>query len=160
MQARYVRGLTIRQLRNGDTDTIAAVFERLGSVSRQRRFCGAKPRLSDDDLAVLARVDETHHVLVAYVDGSDLPQHSEVLGHLWLSQAESAHEIVHRALAAGEDVQDLSPSRLCHCVERIRRRRCPSHSPIIYPYRNMSNEENAGVGSDDERHLPSSGCWR
>jgi GNAT superfamily N-acetyltransferase len=73
MQARYVRGLTIRPLRNGDTGTIAAVFARLGSASRQRRFCGAKPRLSDDDLAALARVDETHHVLVAYVPGDAAP---------------------------------------------------------------------------------------
>jgi hypothetical protein len=40
MQARHVRGLTIRPLRNGDTETIAAVFARLGSASRQRRFCG------------------------------------------------------------------------------------------------------------------------
>ena len=73
MQARYVRGLTIRPLRNGDTETISAVFARLGSTSRQRRFCGAKPRLSDDDLAALARVDETHHVLVAYVQGDAAP---------------------------------------------------------------------------------------
>ncbi len=73
MQAHHVRGLTIRPLRNGDTETIAAVFARLGSVSRQRRFCGAKPRLSDDDLALLARVDETHHVLVAYVPGDPAP---------------------------------------------------------------------------------------
>ena len=73
MQARYVRGLTIRPLRNGDTETVSAVFARLGSTSRQRRFCGAKPRLSDGDLAALARVDETHHVLVAYVDGASVP---------------------------------------------------------------------------------------
>jgi len=73
MQARHVRGLTILLLRTGATETIAAVFARLGSASRQRRFCGAKPRLSDDDLALLARVDETHHVLVAYVPGDPAP---------------------------------------------------------------------------------------
>jgi len=73
MQARYVRGLTIRPLRHGDTETVAAVFARLGSTSRQRRFCGAKPRLSEDDLATLARVDETHHVLVAYVGDDSVP---------------------------------------------------------------------------------------
>lgn len=73
MQARHVRGVTIRPLRNGDTETVAAVFARLGSTSRQRRFCGAKPRLSEDELAALARVDETHHVLVAYVDGETAP---------------------------------------------------------------------------------------
>ena len=73
MQARYVRGVTIRPLRHGDTATVEALFARLGSTSRQRRFCGAKPRLTDDELATLARVDETHHVLVAYVDGGSTP---------------------------------------------------------------------------------------
>ena len=73
MHARFVNGLTIRPLRNGDTATVSAVFEGLGDRSRERRFCGAKPRLSDGDLAALARVDETHHVLVAYVDGQADP---------------------------------------------------------------------------------------
>jgi ribosomal protein S18 acetylase RimI-like enzyme len=73
MHARYVGGLTIRPLRNGDTATVAALFARLGSTSRERRFCGAKPRLSDGELAALARVDETHHVLVAYVPDDAAP---------------------------------------------------------------------------------------
>jgi ribosomal protein S18 acetylase RimI-like enzyme len=73
MHARFVRGVTIRPLRNGDTRTVAALFERLGSTSRQRRFCGAKPRLSAAELDALARVDETHHVLVAYLDGDVVP---------------------------------------------------------------------------------------
>jgi GNAT superfamily N-acetyltransferase len=68
MQSRYVQGLTIRPLENGDTVTVEALFARLGSASRTRRFCGAKPRLSDAELAHLARVDATHHVLVAYVE--------------------------------------------------------------------------------------------
>lgn len=73
MQARYVDSLTIRSLRNGDTTTVAALFERLGSRSRERRFCGAKPRLSDAELDRLARVDGTHHVLVGFVDGEPAP---------------------------------------------------------------------------------------
>jgi RimJ/RimL family protein N-acetyltransferase len=73
MHARYVKGLTIRPLRNGDTQTVAALFERLGERSRERRFCGAKPRLSDLELAQLARVDRTRHVLVGYVDGDPEP---------------------------------------------------------------------------------------
>ena len=73
MQTRYVRGLTIRPLRNGDTATVAALFERLGERSRERRFCGAKPRLSELELANLARVDADHHVLVGYVDGDPEP---------------------------------------------------------------------------------------
>jgi protein lysine acetyltransferase len=73
MQSRYVDGLTIRALRNGDTETVAALFARLGDRSRERRFCGAKPRLSDLELATLARVDREHHVLVGYADGDSQP---------------------------------------------------------------------------------------
>jgi ribosomal protein S18 acetylase RimI-like enzyme len=73
MHSRYVDGLTIRPLRNGDTDTVAALFARLGERSRERRFCGAKPRLSEVELAQLARVDGDHHVLVGYVDGDPAP---------------------------------------------------------------------------------------
>jgi ribosomal protein S18 acetylase RimI-like enzyme len=73
MQARYVKGLTIRQLRNGDTGTIAALFARLGDRSRERRFCDAKPGLSVPELARLALVDGDHHVLVAYADGDPEP---------------------------------------------------------------------------------------
>jgi ribosomal protein S18 acetylase RimI-like enzyme len=73
MQSRHVDGVTIRGLRNGDTSTVAALFERLGSRSRERRFCGAKPRLSERELELLARVDDSHHVLVGYVDGDPAP---------------------------------------------------------------------------------------
>jgi ribosomal protein S18 acetylase RimI-like enzyme len=73
MHSRYVNGLTIRPLRNGDTQTVAALFERLGDRSRERRFCGAKPRLSGPELAHLARVDSRHNVLVGYLDGDPEP---------------------------------------------------------------------------------------
>lgn len=73
MHSRYVNGLTIRALRDGDTDTVANLFARLGDRSRERRFCGAKPRLSDLELANLARVDRDRHVLVGYVDGDPEP---------------------------------------------------------------------------------------
>jgi len=73
MHTRYVNGLTIRSLRNGDTATVSAVFERLGERSRERRFCGAKPRLSELELANLARVDRDRHVLVGYVEGDPEP---------------------------------------------------------------------------------------
>ncbi|MCE3286664.1 MAG: GCN5-related N-acetyltransferase [Gaiellaceae bacterium] len=73
MQSRYVDGLTIRALRDGDTETVAALFARLGDRSRERRFCGAKPRLSDLELTTLARVDRGRHVLVAYADGDPGP---------------------------------------------------------------------------------------
>lgn len=73
MQTRFVDGLTIRPLRNGDSETVSALFARLGERSRERRFCGAKPRLSELELSNLARVDREHHVLVGYVDGDSEP---------------------------------------------------------------------------------------
>jgi ribosomal protein S18 acetylase RimI-like enzyme len=73
MHARYVDGLTIRPLRNGDTETVATLFARLGDRSRERRFCGAKPRLSTSELEALARVDADHHVLVGYLDWDPEP---------------------------------------------------------------------------------------
>jgi GNAT superfamily N-acetyltransferase len=65
--------VTVRLLRNGDTADVVALFERLGAASRERRFHGAKPRLTSRELEALARVDEDHHVLVAYVDSDPLP---------------------------------------------------------------------------------------
>jgi GNAT superfamily N-acetyltransferase len=73
MHARYVDGLTIRPLRNGDTATVAAVFARLGDDSRRQRFCGAKPQLSEQELEALARIDQNRHALVGYVDGDPEP---------------------------------------------------------------------------------------
>jgi GNAT superfamily N-acetyltransferase len=73
MHARHVRGITIRALRDGDVETVAALFARLGQRSRERRFGGARPRLQDAELAALARVDGDHHVLVAHVDGDPEP---------------------------------------------------------------------------------------
>ncbi len=73
MHERHVRGISIRVLRSGDTDTIAAVFDRMSDESRRLRFGGPKPRLSEAELTALARVDADHHVLVAYLDGDPAP---------------------------------------------------------------------------------------
>ena len=73
MHTRYVNGLTIRPLRDGDAATVASLFDRLGAGSRQTRFCAAKPRLLAAELAALARVDADHHVLVAYVGNDPQP---------------------------------------------------------------------------------------
>ena len=62
--------LLVRPLRRGDTDTVGAMFERLGERSRRTRFNGPKPRLSSSDLEQLAAADPNHHVLVAYVPGT------------------------------------------------------------------------------------------
>jgi ribosomal protein S18 acetylase RimI-like enzyme len=65
--------ILVRPLRNGDVDTVVAVFRRLGDESRRRRFNAAKPCLSDAELEQLARVDASHHALVAWVVGDPAP---------------------------------------------------------------------------------------
>src|SRR5579859_7487946 len=65
MRSQYVDGVSIRPLQNGDTETVAAVFARLGDASRRQRFGGPKPGLSELELAA--------HVRVAYVDGDRRP---------------------------------------------------------------------------------------
>jgi GNAT superfamily N-acetyltransferase len=73
MHTRCVDGLPVRPSRNGASATLPSLFARLGEQSRVRRFCGAKPRLSDGELELLARVDEERHVLVGYLDGDTEP---------------------------------------------------------------------------------------
>src|SRR6266498_3668605 len=71
---------------------------------------------------------------VTHANRSHFSEHPQVLGHLWLSEPEQAHQIVDGALPIGEDVQDLSPPGLGHRVEHIRCRRCSCHGRIVYPY--------------------------
>src|SRR3954464_8727642 len=73
MQSRYVDGVVIRPLRNGDAETVVAVFKLLGPEAGRRRFGGAKTHLSRVELELLARVDAGHHVLVAYAAGDPQP---------------------------------------------------------------------------------------
>ena len=65
--------LFVRPLRDGDAETVRAVFDRLSDASRRARFNGAKPSLAEAELAQLARVDADHHVLVAHAEGDPLP---------------------------------------------------------------------------------------
>ncbi len=66
MRGEYTKGITIRPLRNGDREVVQAVFDALGPQSRRRRFGGVKNVLLAADLDALARVDASHHVLVAW----------------------------------------------------------------------------------------------
>src|SRR5579884_1976626 len=65
--------LLVRPLRHGDRQTVLAVFARLGDASRRSRFNGPKPCLDEGELERLARVDDGHHALVAWVPGDPEP---------------------------------------------------------------------------------------
>lgn len=73
LQPRHGTTILVRPLRNGDVDTVRAVFERLGERSRRARFNGPKPRLGAAEAAYLATVDATRHALVAYLEGDPRP---------------------------------------------------------------------------------------
>ena len=65
--------MLVRPLRQGDVDTVWAVFARLGAESRRTRFLGPKPELSEAELQWLANVGPDHHVLVASVESDPAP---------------------------------------------------------------------------------------
>jgi ribosomal protein S18 acetylase RimI-like enzyme len=73
VKAKHGPELLVRPLKQGDTATVAALFERLGEASRLARFNGLKHRLGEQELRWLATVGPNHHVLVAYVDGDPEP---------------------------------------------------------------------------------------
>ncbi len=56
----------VRALASGEAAVVQQVFDGLGDESRRQRFAGAKPRLSERDLALLTAVEEgNHEALVA-----------------------------------------------------------------------------------------------
>lgn len=96
--------LTIRPLRRGDTETVAALFDRLGTN-------GAKSRLSDADLTQLATDDGRRHTLVAYAEGDSQPAGIAQLvrdPHQW-TQAETIVAVVecYHGLRIGSTLVDL-----------------------------------------------------
>jgi len=67
------RTVTVRALADGDTATVASLFERLSPASRERRYHAAKPHLTAQELGRLAQVGPDSHVLVAHIDGDPRP---------------------------------------------------------------------------------------
>jgi ribosomal protein S18 acetylase RimI-like enzyme len=65
--------VTIRPLADGDTDSVAALFDRLSPASRERRYHATKPRLTSRELEYLAQVGPDRHVIVAHVEGDPEP---------------------------------------------------------------------------------------
>jgi hypothetical protein len=101
MHAEVIRGITVRPLRNGETEVVQAVFDRLGARSRLLRFNGAKNVLTRSDLELLARVDGDHHVLVAYQGG-------EPVGIARLARDGDSAEV---AFAVVDDLQGKGSAR-------------------------------------------------
>ena len=113
--------LLVRPLRRGDTDTVSAMFERLGDRSRRTRFNGPKPRLSTRDLEQLAATaDPNHHVLVAYVEGDPRPAALARLirdGQSAEIAFEVADELQHRGIGSALTAELIADARAAGITE-------------------------------------------
>jgi len=95
VKPRHGPEILVRPLRDGDTGTVQAAFERLGETSRLARFNGLKRQLGEMELRWLSNVGANHHVLVAYVDGDPEPA---ALARLVRSDNPRAFAVLRRAL--------------------------------------------------------------
>jgi RimJ/RimL family protein N-acetyltransferase len=62
--------VVIRALCSGEAPVVRQIFESMSEESRQQRFVGPKPRLSEQDLGLLASVDHRNHVGVVAFDAA------------------------------------------------------------------------------------------
>jgi RimJ/RimL family protein N-acetyltransferase len=113
--------LIVRPLRNGDTATVLAVFERLGDASRRARFHGPKPCLPEAEAAHLARMDGSHYALVAWVPGDPEPVAIARLARTSRGSAEIAFAVAdeyqHRGIGAALAAELISDARLAGITE-------------------------------------------
>ena len=113
--------LIVRPLRNGDTATVLAVFQRLGAQSRRLRFNGPKPCLPDHELEQLARMDEAHHALVAWVAGDPRPAAIARLARTSRGSAEIAFAVAdeyqHRGVGVALAAELVADARLAGITE-------------------------------------------
>jgi ribosomal protein S18 acetylase RimI-like enzyme len=119
--------ILVRPLRNGDVDTVWAVFARLGAESRRTRFLGPKLELSEMELRWLARVGPDHHALVASVDGDPDPVAMARLVRLGGGSAELAFEVADAyqglgigSALAGLLVADARAAGICEVTALVR----------------------------------------
>jgi ribosomal protein S18 acetylase RimI-like enzyme len=126
MQTRLItlkRGvkLIVRPLRNGDTATVLAVFGRLGPESRRLRFNGPKPCLPDQEVEQLARMDEAHHALVAWVAGDPRPAAIARLARTSRGSAEIAFAVAdeyqHSGIGAALAAELVAEARMAGITE-------------------------------------------
>lgn len=113
--------LIVRPLRNGDTATVLEVFERLGAESRRCRFNGPKPCLPGEEAAQLARMDDTHYALVAWVAGDPHPAAIARLARTSRGSAEIAFAVAdeyqHRGVGAALAAELVADARIAGITE-------------------------------------------
>ena len=143
----------IRQVRPDDAEELKAGFERLGAVSRYRRFLTPVDRLSAGQFAYLTHVDHVSHEAIAaldagsgegvgiarYVRDRDEPRQAEVaivVADDWQGHgvgAALADRLTARARAAGIERitarmivgNDAALRLIAHCADTLTERREP-----------------------------------
>jgi ribosomal protein S18 acetylase RimI-like enzyme len=100
---------------------VLTVFDQMGDESRRSRFNGAKPCLSRRDLRELAAEDETHHVLVAYLEGDPRPIAIARLVRTSRSSAEVAFAVAdahqHRGIGSALTKELIADARAAGITE-------------------------------------------
>jgi ribosomal protein S18 acetylase RimI-like enzyme len=113
--------LLIRPLRNGDVDSIIAVFDQLSDESKRTRFNGPKPCLSAAELKHLARVDASHHALLAYLPGEEKPIAVARLARETRTSAEIAFAVAdahqHRGIGSALAAELIADARAAGITE-------------------------------------------
>ena len=121
IKPRHGPELLVRPLRCGDVATVLAVFERLGDESRRARFHGPKPCLSSAELEQLAKVDHSHHALVAYVEGDPQPVAIARLARTDRASAEIAFAVAdsyqHRGIGSALAAELIADARAAGITE-------------------------------------------
>jgi RimJ/RimL family protein N-acetyltransferase len=94
----------VRSLAGGEAAVVQQVFDGLSERSRYQRFLGAKPALSERDLAFLSDVDHDNHEALVAVD----PVTGGAVGEAHLVRDRTDPEIAEVAFAVADEWQGRS----------------------------------------------------
>jgi RimJ/RimL family protein N-acetyltransferase len=95
--------LAVRPLEVTDRDAFAALFDRLSSDSRFRRFHGPKPALAPRELTYLTDVDHVRHEALAAIDKRD----GSIIGVSRYVARPQEPEVADLAIEVADDMQGI-----------------------------------------------------
>jgi RimJ/RimL family protein N-acetyltransferase len=94
----------VRTLAGGEVAVVQQVFDGMSERSRYERFLGAKPALSERELAFLSDVDHDHHEALVAVD----PRTGSAVGDAHLVRDPTDLAVAEVAFAVADDWQGRS----------------------------------------------------
>src|SRR5262245_33843108 len=111
-----------------------------GALERAHPVVDGPQRRAVDPVPVTPSVDPNLHE----VDGT---QHTEMLRHLRLAEAELFDQVADGRLPGAEGIEEVAPARFGDGVERVGGRGGAGHVGIICRYRNVSTRLSPRAGS-------------